>query len=155
MLVAPVLAVVAYFATDYVVSERPHAAQPGKSYKLAAKSNCRYQSGLCILQNGSVEIQLRSVRDTPDQVTLTVTSNEPLTGALFSLVRDGNGSEPTRLASDNGQWTISLPVREGDNSSLRMAFSIAGSEYFAESSTAFVDYETTFSRKNFPEDEQK
>lgn len=45
MLVAPVLAVIAYFAVDASVSEPPKAAQPGQSYPLAVRSNCRYTSG--------------------------------------------------------------------------------------------------------------
>ncbi|NOQ87942.1 MAG: hypothetical protein GQ550_03380, partial [Gammaproteobacteria bacterium] len=43
MFVAPVLAIIAYSSVDTIVSEQPQAAMQGSSYKLAAKSNCRYQ----------------------------------------------------------------------------------------------------------------
>ena len=41
MLVAPILAILAWFAVDSMVAERAHSAKPGASYKLVAKSNCR------------------------------------------------------------------------------------------------------------------
>jgi NADH:ubiquinone oxidoreductase subunit 3 (subunit A) len=51
MIVAPILAVLAWFAVDYFVAERPHAAKEGAAYSLIAKSNCRYDSGQCDLEN--------------------------------------------------------------------------------------------------------
>jgi len=38
MLVAPVLAIMGYFALDFFVGETPHAAEEGQSYKLVGPS---------------------------------------------------------------------------------------------------------------------
>lgn len=52
LLIAPILSIIAYFGTDMALSEKPHAAKEGETYKLASKSNCRYTSGLCDMENG-------------------------------------------------------------------------------------------------------
>jgi len=52
MIVAPILAIVSYYAVDLMVKEQPKAAVEGQAYKLIAKSNCRYSSGACDLVNG-------------------------------------------------------------------------------------------------------
>ena len=44
-LVAPILALMSYFAIDALVGETPHAAEEGQSYQLVEKQNCRYNSG--------------------------------------------------------------------------------------------------------------
>ena len=69
MLVAPVLAIMAWFAVDYFVAERPHAAEEGATYTLLAKSNCRYASGKCDLENADFELTIR-----PSMRTATVRS---------------------------------------------------------------------------------
>ena len=51
MLIAPVLAIIAWFSVDYFVAERPHEARPGASYPLVAKPNCRRLSERCDLVN--------------------------------------------------------------------------------------------------------
>jgi len=58
MIVAPILAVIAYYGVDRVVSETPHKAVKGQSYPLAAKSNCRYKSGECTLKNGDISLTI-------------------------------------------------------------------------------------------------
>ena len=58
LLVAPVLALIAYFAVDAVVAEKPEKALAGSSYPLVAKSNCRYASGRCSLENGDVQLEI-------------------------------------------------------------------------------------------------
>ena len=74
MIITPMLAVIAYFATDHLVSEPPQEARPGQSYKLAAKSNCRYQSGICTLKNGDVEVRLQAERLDEHRVMRTLNS---------------------------------------------------------------------------------
>ncbi len=34
LLIAPILSLIAYFGTDMALSEKPHAAKEGESYKL-------------------------------------------------------------------------------------------------------------------------
>ena len=44
-LMAPVLALISYYAVNALVSETPHAAKAGQSYQLAEKPNCRRGGG--------------------------------------------------------------------------------------------------------------
>ncbi len=65
-LIAPVLAIIAWFSVDYFVAEKPHSAKPGASYELIAKPNCRRFSRRCDLKIRRQAVRhrasLRSVR---------------------------------------------------------------------------------------------
>lgn len=157
MVIAPVLAVIAYFATDYVVSEPPQEARPGQSYKLAAKSNCRYQSGVCTLNNGDVELRLRAERLSEHTVLLALSSTLEIQNALISIATSDNATSPTAMSppeANSGpaaekQWQMQVEVDEPEKTKVRLAVNIAGATYYAEIPAVFIDYETTFSRENF------
>ena len=51
LIVAPVLSVLAWYAVGSFTGEQPTPAEPGQSYPLVEKSNCRYPSGECELEN--------------------------------------------------------------------------------------------------------
>jgi hypothetical protein len=159
MFIAPALAVIAYFAVDHVVSEVPHAAVQGSSYKLAAKSNCRYKSGTCTLENGDIEIKLRAEYLGDDYLKIMMTSAVPVKSALISFVSqaDEDGREitpvepvPMVASSDRGlEWTVNVDRFSVDRGILRLALNIADVLYYAETTTVFFAYETSFSRDNF------
>jgi hypothetical protein len=154
MFVAPTLAIIAYFSVDYVVSEKPRAAEPGSSYKLVAKSNCRYQSGNCTLENGDVEVHIQAQRSGDSQVDLSMQSELPIQNAVISYVVDGVASEPVMMdkaSEEAGGWQVTVYLDEPEKSTLRLALNIADTTYYAETTAVFVDYETSFSRENFPE----
>lgn len=58
MIVAPILAVLAWFATGMLVDEKPHTMQKDNLYTLNVKSNCRWASGNCTLENEDVKIDI-------------------------------------------------------------------------------------------------
>lgn len=58
LIVAPILAILAWFATGMIVDEKPHSMQEGGVYTLNVKSNCRWPSGNCTLVNEDVEINI-------------------------------------------------------------------------------------------------
>lgn len=169
MVIAPVLAVIAYFATDYVVSEPPQEARPGQSYKLAAKSNCRYQSGVCTLNNGDVELRLRAERLSEHTVLLALSSTLEIQNALISIATGDSATSPTAMSASTAvsastamsppeansgsaaekQWQLQVEVDEPEKTKVRLAVNIAGATYYAEIPAVFIDYETTFSRENF------
>jgi len=152
MFVAPVLALIAYFATDYVVSEKPHAAQQGTSYKLAAKSNCRYQSGQCTLHNGDVEVNVRVERITGSLIELILQANVPLQNALVSFVIGNEEIDPAvmqRVVSEENTWRARFELVDPEKSTLRLALELSGSLFFAETPAVFIDYDTSFPRENF------
>ncbi len=152
MFVAPVLAIIAYFATDHIVSEKPHLVQQGQNYKLAAKSNCRYPSGQCTLRNGDIEVSVRIERMTASAIKLILQSNIPVQHALASFVDDNNEPQPTTLyrsAEDENTWNGEFKLVDAENSTLRLVLDISNSIFYAETPAVFIDYETTYSRDNF------
>lgn len=154
MFVAPVLAIIAYFATDYVVSEKPRQAQQGNTYKLAANSNCRYQSGQCTLQNGDVEVKVSVERITDSLIELTLRSNIPVQKVLASFVADNITEQPTAMqsdAADSTVWQARFNIAEPEKAQLRLAMELSGALFYAETPAVFIDYDTAFSRDNFSE----
>ena len=154
MFVAPTLAIIAYFSVDHVVSEKPHAAKHGDSYKLAAKSNCRYQSGVCTLKNGDIEVTIRAHRLSDEVVELSMHSELVIQQAVISYVVDDSVAEPVVMqaaSAENKDWLVRLYLDEPEKSKIRLALNIADSSYYAETSAVFVDYKTSFSRENFSE----
>ena len=154
MFVAPVLAIIAYFAVDYMVSEKPHAAVQGSSYKLVAKSNCRYKSGACTLKNADIEVHMRAQHTADKLVELSMYSELPIQNAIISYVVGDDASEPTQMIAASAEmkdWNISFYLKDPENSTLRLALSISDTIYYAETTAVFVDYETSFSQENFSE----
>jgi hypothetical protein len=152
MFIAPVLALVAYFATDYVVSEKPHAARQGSTYQLAAKSNCRYQSGQCTLHNGDVEVNVRAERVTDSLVELSLHSNLPLQNVLVSLVVANVETDTAMLqpaASEENTWRAEFDIHETEQTTLRFVLNLSGTLFYAETPAVFVDYDTSFPQDNF------
>jgi len=152
MFVAPVLAIIAYFATDYVVSEKPHAARQGTSYKLAAKSNCRYQSGQCTLHNGDVEVNVRAERITGSLIELSLQANMPLKNALVSSVVADEETDPLVMqpaVSEENTWRAKFDIVDAQKSTLRFVLELSGLLFYAETPAVFIDYDTSFSRDNF------
>ncbi|OBT16439.1 hypothetical protein A9264_11550 [Vibrio sp. UCD-FRSSP16_10] len=150
LLVAPILAVITYFGIDIAVSEKPHAAKHGESYKLASKSNCRYTSGLCDFENGEFKVQFRSEKLTDNTLDLTLSSKFPLQGIKVALTGSEQTQQPIAMTSTNKDmrhWAISLPVTNIKDKSLRVAIQADDTYYYGETDTTFVVYETLFTEE--------
>ncbi|KJY84944.1 hypothetical protein TW84_21910 [Vibrio neptunius] len=148
LLIAPILSIIAYFGTDMAVSEKPHAAKEGQSYKLASKSNCRYTSGLCDMENGDFKVKFRSERLTEDSLELSLHAAHALQGVKLSLVSsEHQNAQPIDMqpADQAGQnWYIRLPKPTSADNWLRVAIQSDGTLYYGETQTVFVKYETLF-----------
>lgn len=158
MFIAPLLAVIAYLSVDNVVSEKPHAAVEGGQYKLLARSNCRYKSGLCTLENGDIKIKLHLEKFDNKTDVFFLSSTAPIKHVLISFVDKNNNAvdiddtEPLYMQADAerlGIWSIPFNQSNASNNFLRLVVSISNALYYAETSTVFLDYETSFSRDNF------
>lgn len=152
MLIAPILAIIAWFAVDYKVSEKPHSAITGESYKLVAKSNCRYQSGMCTLENGDIKILIQAEHIQGNEVDFKLLSDLPIQHAVISSITNGIETKPVVMqATTNEDDSVhtTLALSNPDSTQLRFAVIISGTTYYAETSAIFIDYETTFSRENF------
>lgn len=141
LLVAPVLAIVAYFAVDYMVTETPHKAKAGGSYALVNKPNCRYASGKCELVNGDMKIRLALVARQQQYVTISISSDIPLQQVLMSSDLEQNAlQKPTQAeAQDQAgkQWQITL-LHTNPKQQLRLAVVAQESKYFSQVSSAFL-----------------
>lgn len=141
MLVAPILAVMAWFAVDYFVAERPHAAEEGASYRLIAKSNCRYDSGQCDLENSDFKLNIRPVSIDANSVQLEMTSAVPLQSALLGLVDNGAELLPSPMQStsaDRLHWTTEIDRPTRADALIRVAVTAQGATWFAEIPTVFL-----------------
>lgn len=149
MLVAPILAVMAYFATDHFVGEKPHKAIEGQQYPLVAKSNCRYASGLCTLQNGELKLKLSATDGDNGILGLQLESNYALQGAKIALSYEGMDGQPEEMLNKDSKgqaWSIKLPDNTRQTEQLRLVVLAQNSVYFAETGMLFMEKENGFSR---------
>lgn len=148
LIVAPILAVIAYLATDSLVGEKPHKAEAGQSYALVALPNCRYPSGHCTLKNSGFVIDLKVEQAGVNLMTLSLSSKHPLQGAKAALVHDeqqpGEPADMAALDDTALNWTVDLSGDHGEQSKLRLVVAAADAFYFGETGLAFIDYQTTF-----------
>lgn len=142
MLVAPILSIMAWFAVDYFVAERPHAAKPGVTYALTAKSNCRYDSGQCDLKNGDFELSLRPTDVAAEMVSVELRSRFPLQQANIGFIDEHPNALPMRMEStDPGAllWSAALALPSSDASTIGIAVKAQGATYYAEIPAVFLD----------------
>ncbi|MDJ0709097.1 MAG: hypothetical protein QNJ14_01850 [Woeseiaceae bacterium] len=141
MLVAPVLAIMAWFAVDYFIGERPHAAKPGAAYTLIAKSNCRYASGQCDLENADFKLTIRPEMVAASSVALTLVTSHELQSAAIGLVDDGDTDPPapmTRTNDDGTEWQGLLPGPGSDDATFRIAVTANDATWYAEVPVIFI-----------------
>jgi len=148
MLVAPLLALISYFAIEAFVGETPHAAEEGKSYQLAEKPNCRYNSGSCGLKNGDFELMLIPETIDEDRLLLTLSSEFPLEGVVLGLVTDGAEDSPPidmRPMDDKGLvWSLDFALPDAEHSRLRLVASANHSLWFGDAALKFILPTTVF-----------
>jgi len=141
MLVAPVLSILAWLAVDYFISERPHVAESGATYALIAKSNCRYDSGQCDLENSDFSLSMRRGGIANNSMVLTVTSSHALQGATLGLVDNGSPQQPSPMTSTDASrtsWQGTLLLPTSAEATIRVAVTAQGSTWFAEVPTVFL-----------------
>lgn len=144
LIVAPILSILAYYGVDQIVAEPPQKAMAGESYPLVPKSNCRYTSGICTMENGDFELQI-TVKDN----SLHVTSPYALsTVQTFLLINDNTESADKQIfqkLDESGQnWSLALNEKPNESSQLRLVAIADNSIYYGETDMAFIDYETIF-----------
>ena len=142
MLVAPLLGLLSYFAVDHFVGEKPHAAEPGQSYPLAEKPNCRYSSGLCGLKNADFELTLNYERTSGGRVLLKLESDHPLDGVMVALgvsESDQDQPEPMQRSGDDGMnWSLQIANPDPENQRLYLVASSGQSLYYGDVATKFT-----------------
>ena len=141
-LMAPVLALIAYFGVNSLLSEEPHAAIAGQSYQLAEKPNCRHSGGLCGLRNGDFELKLRFEVLANGRMLLKLESLHPLDGVLLALVENEASDEPPvdmRPIGDDGlNWSLDIGYPDPVSHRLHLVASANQALYFGDAATKFT-----------------
>ena len=138
LLVAPVLAIGAWYAVGLIGAETPQRAVPGQSYPLVAKSNCRYASGQCSLENGDIEFHITPVSSN-DTLSLKITSNQSSGRVMLGLGQDSNPPKPEEAPYDASIQSWYYAVTENQAEKLFFVAEIRGSRYFAKLDTVFFE----------------
>jgi len=139
MIVAPVLAVLAWIAVGQFAGEQAAPAQAGREYPLVEQSNCRYASGACDLTNE--EFKLRLSLDRSGDPVLNLSASHPLDGVLISVGAVDDNSPPAQMRATGGQgtgWSMLLGRVPDAGERVRLVAVAGGSAYFAEASTQFM-----------------
>ena len=148
MLVAPILALISYFSVDAVVAEKPHAAQVGEHYSLLEKSNCRYNSGVCDLKNGDVELKIKPEWVTNQRLRLTISSSKPLQnviGARVNMLGEEVAPNVMQNADHEGfTWSTEMIAPDADLERLHVAVAINETWYYADAALKFINYQAAF-----------
>ena len=138
LLVAPFLAIGAWYAVGLIGAETPQRAVPGQSYPLVAKSNCRYASGQCSLENGDIEFEL--IPATSDGArSLKITSNQSVGRVMLGLGADNNPPKPDEASYDSSTQSWIYSVSDDQAEKLFFVAEIRGSRYFAKLDTVFFE----------------
>ena len=141
-LVAPLLAVGAYYAVDLWVGEKPHAAEAGRSYPLVELPNCRYDSGACGLKNGDFRLDISAEWLGEGRLSVELISAFPLEGVKLAMVSTQAGEPPPRQmrpTSDDGLgWVLEVESSDPENDRMRLVAASAGSLYFGDASMKFT-----------------
>ena len=141
-LMAPVLGLIGYFGVNALVSEKPHAAEAGKSYQLVEKPNCRYSSGICGLKNGDFELTLGFEWLAGGRMLLKLESVNPLDGVLLALVENEDEKKsPSEMqaADPNGlTWQLEIERPDPQRHRLRLVASANQALYFGDAAMKFT-----------------
>jgi hypothetical protein len=141
-LVAPVLALIAWFAIDFFMGETPSAAVEGQSYPLAEKPGCRWESGSCGLKNNEFELDMVYERLGGDLLRLELESAFPLDGIMLAVVMSETDEQPPQpmqaLGPGGTRWKLEIRVPQPETDRIRLAASAGGSVYFGDVSTRFT-----------------
>lgn len=140
MIVAPVLALLAWIAAGYIAGEKPRPAVSGQTYPLVEQSNCRYPSGACDLKNEDFRLRL-SLHQPATGAQLVLTSSHALEGVLLGVGAGETELVPAQMlavGSEGLEWRLAVPSLPDQAKRIRLVARAAGSTYFAEASTRFL-----------------
>ena len=133
VLVAPLLAVLGYIASDYFIE---NDADKIKLVTLIPESSCEVLVDGCVLISGDFKINVFDKAG-----STVVNSTFPLDEAVLFLVNEDNiaTAYPLTQVQSNYYWQAQTPLRELANTSasykLRLIASIKGGDYISEFET--------------------
>lgn len=133
VLVAPLLAVLGYIASDYFIEQD---ADESKLITLIPESTCTVLAGECVLISGDFKVNVFDKAG-----STVVNSTFPLDDVVLFLVDANNIATPYPLTQiqSNYYWQAQTPLRElaatSTSYKLRLIASIKGGNYISEFET--------------------
>jgi hypothetical protein len=136
MVVAPILAILAWFATGMLVDEKAHTMKDGSLYTLNVKSNCRWESGNCTLKNEDIQIDITG-KYTAYTLELAMKSSVVLSDV--KLAYDKN-NKPKSMTYDKKTelWTGVLDLKH-KTESINAVVVINNTVFYAQIPTTFLN----------------
>ena len=142
LIVAPILAILAWFAVGEIAGEEAKVAEPGAAYPLVARSNCRWASGECELHNNDLEMTILPLELGAQYTRLSLDAEFPLAQATFALLVNGREvaapAEHDTSPDAPAQMTVTIPAFADPEAVLRVAVTVQESLYFAEVPVVFM-----------------
>lgn len=148
LLIAPALAIMAWYAADTMLSDKKEKAKEGLGYELIGESNCRYESGTCTMSNGNFELDIKVDRAGEGELAVRLESAHPLDAMSMGWVNpDADSTEQTMLKAVNEKatrWEGVIPGQASTKARMRVLARADGTSYYGDAKTVFIDYETSF-----------
>ena len=146
MLVAPILAIFAWFGVDMMVAETPIEPVAGETYRLVEKPNCRWASGECELKNNNFEVRITANDTGGGQRDIVLESSHPLRGVKLAVFQSApetidRESEPADMQSldqNSQKWGLIIEEPLSELARFRIAIKAEDSLFFGETSTTFM-----------------
>lgn len=140
LIVGPVLAILAWVGVGQIAGEKAAVAVAGKSYPLVEKSDCRYESGHCRLENEDFKLILRVEQRGIDTV-LVLESEHALEGVLLSVTEPDSSTSPAAMRASSAQnlkWLIPMEEVPTPQQRIYLVASSGGVQYFGDAATLFI-----------------
>ena len=140
LIVGPILAILAWLAVGQIAGEKAALAVSGQSYPLVEKSDCRYQSGHCKLENEDFKLLLKLEQRGLDSI-LVLTSEHALEGVMISVAALDQEEQPGAMRSTTAEaleWTLVLDAVPAPGERIHLVVSSGGTQYFGDASTLFI-----------------
>ena len=136
LIVAPILAILAWYATGYIVDEKEQVIKNGSIYTLVPRPNCRWASGKCTLANNDLEIDITG-KYTSYTLELAIKSHVPLSEIKISYDKK---DKPQSMVYDSKKdiWYGILDLKYKAQY-INTVFIINNTVFYAQFPTTFLD----------------
>lgn len=131
ILIAPVLAIGAYIASDFYLA---HQADKAKVIPLSIETTCDVLAGKCVLVSGEFKANVYD-----EQGKTTINSTYPLDSGTLFLVdsSDQATAYPLQMSDSPYYWFSDTPLRDnitaqGETHKMRLVLKIKGGQYISE-----------------------
>jgi len=136
LVVTPILAILAWFATGMLVDEKEHVMKDGSVYTLVVRPNCRWESGTCTLTNSDLKIDITG-KYTNYTLELAIKSPIPLTEVKIAYDKNDN---PQSIVYDKktGLWVGVLDLKHKAEF-INAVFIVNETVFYAQFPTTFLN----------------